>query len=280
VETPVAPCCMTPDRQFAVKSLATAIFALVYAGCSPASADCRDEVVAAFERLTTSGQPYRMEATTVISDHQTSRETSEFVPPDRMRVVTNNGVPDRGPVETTRIRMGQRAWSNEGGWPWAWRERDTKLEDALLRARVGRISADDAGVLPMMFRGGKDLAAAHILLLQNSSVAADAVFDCLGRVEFEGTTYVGYRNRSAGGRRIVATSFGASSETRQQALPREPQEWRTVFVDRESLLPAYDIVSQEYKLDRPRHEVRYTYPADIKIEPPLWCWLGLCPADR
>ncbi len=237
--------------------------------------------MAAFERLTTSGRPYRMETTTVISDHQTSRETSEFVPPDRMRVITNEGVPDHGPAETIRIRMGQRAWSNDGGgWPWGWREWDTKLEDALLRARAERIPTDNADVRPRMFRGGKDFAVAHILLLQNDYIPADALFECLGRVEFEGTTYLGYRNRSVGGTRIVAMSFGASSETRQQTLPREPQEWRTVFVDRESLLPAHDIVSQEYKLDRPRRHVRYAYPTDIKIEPPLWCRLGLCPLDR
>jgi hypothetical protein len=66
----------------------------------------------------------------------------------------------------------------------------------------------------------------------------------------------------------------------QQELSRKPQEWRTVFVDRESMLPAYDLVSQEYQLDNPSHKVQYTYPMDIKIEPPLWCRLGLCPVHR
>jgi hypothetical protein len=263
-----------PDRQRAVKTLAVATFALLCAACTEASADCQDEVAAAFERLTTSGRPYRMETTSVISGQQTSRQTSEFVPPDRMRVVTNNGVPDYGPTET--IQDGQRAWLNEGGgWPWGWREWDTRLDDALLRARMEKIPADDVGARPRIFRVGKDFAVVHFLLLQNYYIPADAVFECLGKVEFEGTTYIGYRNRFVRAR-IVEVAPGASSETRQQELSRKPQEWRTVFVDRESMLPAYDLVSQEYQLDNPSHKVQYTYPIDIKIEPPLWCQLGLC----
>jgi hypothetical protein len=269
---------MTPDRQFAMKTLAVATFALLCAGCTTASADCGDEVAAAFERLTTSGRPYRMETTSVITDRQTSRQTSEFVPPDRMRTATNNGVSDS--TETIRIRVGQRAWSNEGGgWPWGWREWDTRPDDALLRARIEKIPADDVGARPRIFRGGKDFAVVHFLLLQNYSIPADAMFECLGRVELEGTTYIGYRTRFVR-TRIEAVAPGASSETRQQEFSRKPQEWRTVLVDRESMLPAYDLVSQAHQLDNPSHKVQCTYPIDIKIEPPFWCRLGLCPVHR
>jgi hypothetical protein len=49
-----------------------------------ARADYRDEVAAAFERLKTSGRPYRKEMSSVISDQYqlTSHETAEFLPPD------------------------------------------------------------------------------------------------------------------------------------------------------------------------------------------------------
>jgi hypothetical protein len=121
VETLVAnrsPFRITPNRQFAMKILMVATFALLCAARTKASADCRDEVAAAFERLRTSGRPYRKETTWVISDQQTSREKSEFVPPDRMRGATSNGVPGYAPTET--ILVGQRAWLNaSGGWPWA-----------------------------------------------------------------------------------------------------------------------------------------------------------------
>jgi hypothetical protein len=60
VETLVANCRLfriAPKRQFAMTALAVAAFALLCAGCTTASADCRDDVAAAFERLTTSGRP-------------------------------------------------------------------------------------------------------------------------------------------------------------------------------------------------------------------------------
>jgi hypothetical protein len=119
----------------------------------------------------------------------------------------------------------------------------------------------------------------HFLALQNHPIPADAVFECLGKVEFEGTVYLGYRHRFD---RVIISEVapGASSETRQQELSRKPQVWRTVLVDRDSMLPAYDLVSQAHQLDNPRDKVQYTYPNNIKIEPPLWCRLGLCPVSR
>ena len=91
-----------------------------------ARADCQDEVAAAFERLRTSGRPHRKEMTNIINDQQTYHETSEFVPPDRMREITNSGVAGYGSDET--IWVGPRAWSNNvEGWPWTWREWDASL---------------------------------------------------------------------------------------------------------------------------------------------------------
>jgi hypothetical protein len=256
-----------------------ATFALLCAGCTKASADCRGEVAAAFERLRTSGRPYRMETTSVISSQQTSRQTSEFVPPDRVRGATTNGVRGYGPTET--IRIGQRAWLNEaGGWPWGWREWDPRLADDLL-ARMEKIPADVVGARMRIFMEGRDFAVFHFLFLQNhDSIPAGAVFECLGKVEFEGTTYIGYRDRSVTRIIVGVAPSGASSDVGQQDLSRQPQEWRTVLVDRESMLPAYDLLSQEYQLDNPRHKVQYTYPIDITIEPPFWCRLGLCPVHR
>lgn len=64
------------------------------------------------------------------------------------------------------------------------------------------------------------------------------MFEGLGRVEFEGTVYLGYRTRFD---RVVVAAVppGASSETRQQVLSPQKGLW----VDRESMLPAYDFVS-------------------------------------
>jgi hypothetical protein len=253
------------DRGFRVRSMVTFLALVTLSARSQESAeqgsgvpepaqeqraaarpDCRDEVAAAFERLRTLGRPYRKEVTSVISDQQTYHETSEFVPPDRMRKITNNGVAGNGSDET--IRVGPRAWSNSGGgWPWAWREWDASL--------VQRMAPRQPPV-----------------------ISVDAAFECLGKIELEDTAYLGYRTPIA--KRIETISPGLPSESGQQVLLRRlqqmPQEWRTVFVDPQSMLPAHDLVAQNNQLDSPSYKVRYTYPNDIKIEPPFWCRLNLC----
>jgi hypothetical protein len=242
-------------RQFAMTILAAATFALLCGVCTEASADCRDEVVAAFERLRNSGRPYRKEVTWVISDQQTSHATLEFLPPDRMREITTNGVPGYGAFQT--IRVGQRAWTKMGIWPWSWREWDP-------------------GSMQTALEKGKDFSA-----LSDHPIPADAVFACLGRVEYRGTAYLGYRTRFDRVILTVTLPDAASSEAQQQELLRKlqdmPREWRTVFVDPERMLPVYDLVAEENQLDSPRRQVQYNYPDRIRIEPPIWCSMGLCP---
>jgi hypothetical protein len=117
-------------------------------------------------------------------------------------------------------------------------------------------------------------------VLSDRPIAADAVFDCLGRVEFKGAAYLGYRARA--NRAVVAMLVpnAGASDAQQQQLTRKlehmPPEWRTVFVDPERMLPVYDLVAQENQLDTPRTKVQYSYPESIRIEPPLWCSMGLC----
>ena len=242
-----------PAAPFAIKILALA-FSLLCAVSTDVSADCRDEVAAAFEHLRTSGRPYRKEVTWVISEQQTSTTTVEFLPPDRMREITSNGVPGYGAIET--IRVGPRAWTKLGLWPWSWREWEPGLVQTTLEER-------------------KDFSA-----LSDRPIAADAVFECLGRVEFKGAAYLGYRARIDKTVVAMVVPNTGSREAQQQLLARKleqmPREWRTVFVDPERLLPVYDLVAQENQLDSPRTKVQYSYPDSIRIRPPLWCSMGLC----
>ena len=233
-----------PDRKFAMKTLVVAAFSLLCAGCNEAPVNCRGEVAAAFERLRTSGQPYRKETVTVVGDHRTFHETSEFLPPDRMRQITSNGIPGYGTVET--IRVGARAWSKEKeGWQ-EW----------------------EPGLAQLIYSAGMDFSTRP-----DRAVPAHTVFECLGRVEFQGTAYLGYRARLDGAIAVAVPSTPLS-ETKQQEFLRKlqemPQEWRTVFIDPQSTLPAHDLVAQENQLDSPRDKVHYTYPNSIKIEPPVW----------
>jgi len=244
-----------------VKALALAAFSVLCLGCSEAlaaepSTACRDEVTAAFDRLRTSGRPYRKEVMSDVSgysaagDRQIFHGTAEFLPPDRMResyYITTNGV--AGWTDAT-VRVGQRVWSNWGPFFWGWREWE-----------------------PILLRGAQSVLA-------DIPVPADAVFECLGRIEFEGTPYLGYRTRIDRMITVIVPHNGTLSDARQQELARKfqqmPQEWRTVFVDPQSALPAYDLAAQKDQLDNPTRKVQYTYPNIIKIGPPVWCLLGLC----
>src|SRR5262245_40971645 len=90
---------VAPRRHRAVKTLAVAAFAVLCASCTETPTNCRDEVAAAFERLRTSGRPYRKEMVIIVSDQQTYRQIAEYVPPDRMREITTIGAPGYGTVE-------------------------------------------------------------------------------------------------------------------------------------------------------------------------------------
>jgi hypothetical protein len=241
--------------QFAIRILAVAILSLLCGVSTEVSADCRDEVATAFERLRNSGRPYRKELTWVISDQQTVHGTVEFLPPDRMREITTNGVPGYGAFIT--IRVGQRAWTKMGLWPWSWREWEPGSMQTALEER-------------------KDFST-----LSDHPIPADAVFECLGRVEYRGTAYRGYRARRNKTIVMSIVPNTGSSEAQQQELLRKlqqmPMEWQTVFVDPERMLPVYDLVARENQLDSPRSQVQYVYPDRIRINPPLWCLMGLCP---
>jgi predicted phage terminase large subunit-like protein len=140
--------------------------------------DCRDEVAAAFERLKTSGRPYRKETSSLISDQYqlTSHETAEFLPPDRIREITCYGVLAYGNHET--IRVGQRGWLNEEVWPWGWREWDPRPADDLL-ARLQTIAADDVPARTRMLfaAAGRDSTSVRLLPLLDRPVLPGDVFE-------------------------------------------------------------------------------------------------------
>jgi hypothetical protein len=230
-----------PRRPRAVKTLAVAVFSLLCAGCTETRVNCRDEVAAAFERLRTSGRPYRKEMAIIVSDQQTYHQIAEYLPPDRMREITTIGAAGYGTVEL--IRIGARAWSNETGWR-EWEPGTTQLI-------YGRGAGMDVSVWP------------------DRAVPEKTVFECLGKVEFRGTAYIGYRAKLD---KSIVTLGALSEEDRQKLvskLQQMPQEWRTVFLDSQSALPAHDLIAAENQLDNPRSKVEYTYPRDIKIEPPV-----------
>jgi hypothetical protein len=247
----LSACSQGPTEQDAGTSGARKTSEAVQEQRTAAQKECRDEVAAAFERLKTSGRPYRNETTATV-DGQTFRKTLEFVPPDQMRLSDNS----LWVMNAYYIRIGQRAWANWSPFPWGWSE-----------------EYPDPRYIQMKLGANDPFSA----VLSNSS----PIYECLGRVEFEGTAYFGYRARLTWTIVGVNGTFnGTLSEAQKRELDRKrqelPQEWRTVFVDPESRLPAYELMAQEDQLGNPSSKVQYVYPNNIDIEPPLWCRLGLC----
>jgi hypothetical protein len=221
---------------------------------APAYGSCQEEVAAAFNRLATFDRPQRRETTMVISNWQTSRTVVDFVPPDRVREITYNGVPGYKPMQT--LRVGLRAWSQDEGFgPWGWRGWSREVARQMAEGRTGF----DAGPV--------------------GPFSGDTVFKCLGEVELEGGKYLGYQTRLNKSVAVFVSGAESEEEVKRRLrlqLEQTPQELQTVLVDPRSGLPAFVMVAAEGKLDTPRFKVRYTYPKHLRIARPFWCSIGLC----
>src|SRR5262245_22146766 len=237
------------------------VLAALLACCSDAPARCRAEVAASFEQLRTSGTPYRKETAITVSDYQSFLEIAEYIPPDRMRSITTNRMREHeahgirlpaNEINSEVIRVGARAWGKAahtwGNEQTGWQEWDPKLVQEL-------------------FGAGMDF-----LLFPDRVIPAGAAFECLGEVAFRDDTDDGYRTRLD-----KSVAYNAPTDPKERKaletsvrkqLWEMPQEWRTVFVDKSSGLPVYDMVAAADRLDTPRHSVHYTYAADMKIDPP------------
>jgi hypothetical protein len=215
---------------------ALVVFSLLGVGCSeaPPPAHCQDEVMAAFKRLEAPGLPYRKETVRVYNGQAEFRMTYEFLPPDRRRYVNHPSDPH---YESETIEIGERTWAR----------------------------------FPRQHEGWSEVKAKDVLSLD---APKDEPFACLGPVEFNGKTYLGYRRRAAMSFvRDVLRPQGEKAWQEDLAAVRDgrmPQPWRTVLLDASSLLPAYDLLAQENQFDSPSMSTEhYTYPDDIRIEAPF-----------
>ena len=71
-------------------------------------------------------------------------------------------------------------------------------------------------------------------------------------------------------REMVVVAVGKIGQ--EEDLVRLRQQltlWRTILVDVETWLPSYQIVAGANQLDTPVWKMHYTYPSDIRIEPPM-----------
>lgn len=77
-----------------------------------------------------------------------------------------------------------------------------------------------------------------------------AAFSCLGKVSYEGKDMLGY-------------------QTAPDAQPDGTKLARTIYIDAASGLPAFNIVSEPDKTDKPVRKETFSYPEKIEIEKPL-----------
>jgi hypothetical protein len=78
-------------------------------------------------------------------------------------------------------------------------------------------------------------------------------FECLGKAQYEGREYVIYR---------------ALDKVAPAGTPADKILARTIYVDPESGLPAYNVVATVSGGERPVIKAAYSYPADMVIEAP------------
>lgn len=233
-------------RQRDARLPVAAVLAFLVVENTAASADCRGEVEAAIQKLEMPDRPYRSKTTI-----QTYRETTEFIPPDRVRRIVDsaNWEPTNwvqrilaylaGPDPIETIQIGNRTWTRANK---KWLE---------------------YGAAPKIFPTG----------LPPLETTSETTFACLEAVAFEGKTYAGYQISFRPTRAAVVVQRGGSLSKAQEeevsrALKQAPPIWRTILVDRETGLPAYQIMADTNQLDVPVSKTRYTYPRDLTIEPP------------
>ena len=79
-------------------------------------------------------------------------------------------------------------------------------------------------------------------------------FECVGKEAFEGKDYVAYRS--------------VDKDAKPDSKPEDLLA-RTIYVDTETGLPAFNVVAAEAGKGKPMMKVTYSYPTDVQIEIPV-----------
>jgi hypothetical protein len=132
------------------------------------------------------------------------------------------------PKPIETVLVGNKAWSNQGG---AW----SRVSEEVTRDLVEQVRQTVAETPETIGR-----------------------WECLGKLTVEGQELTAYKGGETG---PVDLSPDAAKKPKNEAV-------RIVYVDPATGLPARSIYARPDKLDRPMFKAIYTYPKDIKIEPP------------
>ncbi len=167
--------------------------------------------------------------TTVMLSHDgIVNMTVDYVLPDRMHQ-TVSSMKDPTPVET--IVIGKQAWSRQGG-PWTLLKPETTNQ--LVEQMKDTIGEGDAKLTD---------------------------FECLGKQPVAGKDLLAYQgeNEDPNEKKDPAAKNNAKA-------PDRPV--RVIYVDPTTGLPMRSVFGRANKLEKPIFEANYSYPIDIKIDPP------------
>jgi hypothetical protein len=166
--------------------------------------------------------------TKMLSEQGLVDMTVDYVLPNRMRQVISSTA-DPEPIET--VLVGNFAWSRRKGEPW------TPLNPQLTNELVAQLEET-----------------------LGSEAAAIGDFECLGKKPVEGKDMLAYQgeNEKPGPKDL--------SKEKAPKLPDRPV--RIIYVDPITGLPMRSIFARADKLDKPIFQATYTYPIDLKIDPP------------
>ena len=198
--------------------------ALGLATATPVLADCRSDVVDAFEKQRKAGM-FRMVAN-VVGAQGPMTMTLDYVLPDKLHQTVKFTI-QQSSVEA--ILIGPQAWVNEGR---GWNEANKDEKDELNR-QLAQVSEETAESL-----GG---------------------FDCLGSSAVDGAQLKAY---------LAIEGPKDKSKTPTAPVNKDNRAERIIYVDPTTGLPVQTIMALPGKYDRPIFKAVYSYPVDIKVEPP------------
>ena len=166
--------------------------------------------------------------TVMLSQDGVVNMTVDYLLPDRMHQ-TLTTVKDPTPVET--ILVGKQAWSRQGG-PWTLLQPETTNQLVeQMKATVG----EDAAKL--------------------------TDFDCLGKQPLAGKDVLAYQGENQ--------DPEEKKDPADKDKPKAPDRAiRIIYVDPTTGLPIRSVFGRANKLEKPIFEANYSYPIDLKVEPP------------
>jgi hypothetical protein len=171
---------------------------------------------------------FRMQ-TTMLSQDGPVNMTVDYVLPDRMHQVVSLAK-DPKPVET--ILVGNQSWSRQGDGPWT-----------LLRPETTTQLADQM----------KDTVS------EDEAKLGD--FECLGKQAVSGKDLLAYQGENE--------DPNEKKDPAAKNAPKAPDRAiRVIYVDPTTGLPMRSVFGRANKLEKPIFEATYSYPIDIKIDPP------------